>query len=159
MYSQTVRKSAPSHPAVDLVAFRDQADYDFFGFENPNVINIALQAIVDSGSQCCVWSWRECQQAGFTRDQLIPVRQKLNAVSRNTIRIYDAVVLQIGGRHAGLNDCQEAATIVYISGDITGFYLSNEAMKQLSLLPQMEQLDEVDETKGELTTDSYVKIS
>ena len=130
-----IRKPAPSHPAVELVANTDQADYDFFGFQNPEILRVAIKAIVDSGAQCCVWSWKECQQAGFTREHLIPVRQKLNAVSKNTIRIYGAVVLRLCGRFDGLDDSQEAAAIVYVSPDVTGFYLSNEVMKQLSIVP------------------------
>ncbi len=130
------RKSAPSHPAVDLVAFTDQVDYNYFGFENPNAGNIHIKAIVDSGAQCCVWSWRECQKAGFTREKLIPVRQKLNAVSKNSIRIYGAVILRMYGTTSGINDCQPAVAIVYVSPDVTGFYLSNEAMKQLLIVPE-----------------------
>ncbi len=131
-----IRKSAPSHPVVDLAAYTDQDDYSYFGFENPEAHNIHIKAIVDSGAQCCVWSWRECQQAGFTRDRLIPVRQKLNAVSRNTIRIYGAVVLRMFGTTSEMNACQPAVAIVYVSPDVTGFYLSNEAMKQLLIVPE-----------------------
>ena len=133
-----VRKPAPAHPAVNLVAYTDSSDYAYFGFQNhnPHAQNIRLQAIVDSGAQCCVWSWQECKAAGIKREQLIPVKQKLNAVSKDAIRIYGAVIIRVYGtplvQSAGQPSC---AAIVYVSPDVKGFYLSNDVMKQLLIVP------------------------
>ena len=125
-----VKKSAPSHPKVALVAHTSNNDYKHFGFQNPQVQNVLIDAIADSGAQCCVWGWKQCSEAGLTHEQLIPVRQQLNAVSSTSIRIYGAVVLRMCGQ-----DDNTCAAIVYISPDVSGFYLSNEAMKQLFIVP------------------------
>ena len=128
-----VRKTAPSHPAIALFGGTLNHDYNHFGFENPGITNIPINAIVDSGAQCCVWSWRDCKAAGFVRTDLIPVRQKLNAVSKNNIRIYGAIILRLSDKPGEVNDGQHGA-IIYISPDVTGFYLSNESIKQLGIV-------------------------
>ena len=130
-----IKRSAPSHPSVNLMGYTDQQDYDHFRFSNPKVRNICIDAVVDSGAQCCVWSWRECKAAGFKREDLIPVKQKLNAVSKDSIRIYGEIILRMHG--TSLADLEEpSAGIVYVSPDVTGFYLSNDVMKQLSIVPK-----------------------
>ena len=129
-----IRKSAPSHPAIALYVGTLGTDYDYFGYEDPVISNIPITAIVDSGAQCCVWSWDECKASGFKREDLIPVRQKLNAVSNNNIRIFGAVILRLSGDPFG-TDTNQCGTITYVSPDVNGFYLSNEAMKQLQIVP------------------------
>ena len=65
------------------------------------------------------------QSGWFKREDLIPVKQKLNAVSKDSIRIYGAIILRMHG--TSLADLEEpSAAIIYISPDITGFYLSND---------------------------------
>jgi hypothetical protein len=130
-----VKKPAPSHPTVTLTAHTDESDYTQFGFSNPNVKNVNLQAIVDSGAQCCVWGWKDCNRAGFTYKHLIPVKQKLNAVSKSAVRIHGAVILRMSGTSLASSANKPCAAIVYVSPDVSGFYLSNEAMKQLLIVP------------------------
>ena len=115
-----VKRPASSYPAVSLHAGTLDADYKHFGFDNPCITNIPITVIVDSGAQCCVWSWRECKAAGFKHEHLIPVRQKLNAVSKNNIRIYAAIILRMSGT-AGAANTEQCGVIVYISPDVAGF--------------------------------------
>ena len=65
---------------------------------------------------------------------MIPVRQKLNAVSRMRINIYGAVILRMNGvsQDERKHSC---AAIIYVSPDVSGFYLSKEAMIQLQIIP------------------------
>ena len=129
-----VRKSAPPHPTLSVFAGTLKADYEHFGFSHPDAMNIPLHAITDSGAQCCVWSWAQCRDAGFKREDLIPVRQKLNAVSKDSIRIIGAVILRLSSSPNGTKETQCGA-IVYVSPDVTGFYMSNDTMKTLKIVP------------------------
>ncbi len=130
-----IPKQKTNHPKVTLEARTEIADYRGFGFEQPIVSKFIIEAVVDSGAQCCVWGWDNCQLAGFKREDLIPVKQKLNGVSKSSIEIYGAVVLRMCGVSSSTRSIQCAA-IVYVSPNISGFYLSEEAMKQLHIIPK-----------------------
>ena len=92
-------------------------------------------AIVDSGAQVCVWGWNQCRAAGFTRNDLTPVKQKLNGVSKSQIIIYGAVLLRLHGT-SNLGDHYSAAAIVYVSPDVSGLYISKQVMIQLCIVPE-----------------------
>ena len=127
-------KLAQPHPTVQLTVSTDVSDYEGFGFHHPGVSDHTINAIVDSGAQCCLWGLNGCQAAGFSQSDLIPVQQKLNAVSRMRIKICGAVILRMHGiSPSGTN--HSCAAIVYISPDVSGFYLSKEAMIQLKIVP------------------------
>ena len=127
-------KLAQPHPTVQLKVSTDSSDYEGFGFDNPGILDQLIKAIVDSGAQCCLWGLADCLAAGFRQSDLIPVRQKLNAVSRMRINIYGAVILRMNGvsQDERKHSC---AAIVYVSPDVSGFYLSKEAMIQLQIIP------------------------
>ena len=131
-----IPKSNTSHPKLRLEARTNDGDYRGFGLENPKSYKCTflVEAITDSGAQCCVWGWVQCQAAGFTLDDLIPVKQKLNGVSKSRIEIYGAVILRMSGTTTSTRKIGCAA-IVYVSPSISGFYLSEDAMKQLKIIP------------------------
>ena len=81
-------KLAQPHPTVQLSVSTEKADYDRFGLDHPRFLKHSIKAIVDSGAQCCLWGLLDCLAAGFSQSNLIPVKQKLNAVSRIRINIY-----------------------------------------------------------------------
>ena len=85
-------------------------------------------------AQCCLWGLADCLAAGFNQSDMIPVRQKLNVVSRMCINIYGAVILRMNGvsQDEKKHSC---AAIVYVSTDVSGFYLSKKAMIQLQIIP------------------------
>ena len=127
-------KLAQPHPTVVLQVSTKQSDYDYFKLMHPVLAGHTITAIVDSGAQCCLWGWNNCRAAGFKRGDLIPVKQKLTAVSKSRISIFGAVILRIYG--TSLSGKQySAACIVYISPDVSGFYLSQDAMIQLEIVP------------------------
>ena len=129
-----IRKPAQPHPTLQLTLSTDASAYRRFGVSTiPRVMNHVFTAIIDSGAQCCLWGWRECEAAGFTYNDLIPVKQKLNAVSKSTITIYGAAILRISGTSTSGIPCS-SAVIAYVSPDVSGFYLSREAMVQLQIV-------------------------
>ena len=125
---------AQPHPTVRLMVATECSDYEEFGFNRPSVSNHGVQAIIDSGAQCCLWGWSDCKAAGFQQDDLLPVKQKLSAVSRLRINIYGAVILRMTGVSPSGQE-HSCAAIVYVSPDVSGFYLSKEAMIRLQIVP------------------------
>ena len=127
-------KVAQPHPTVELNVSTTVSDYEGFGFPYPAINKHHITAIVDSGAQCCLWGWNDCRAAGFTRKDLIPVKQKLNAVSKSRLTIYGAVILRMTGIDSSGEEFASAA-LVYVSSNVSGFYLSQEAMIQLKIVP------------------------
>ena len=77
----------------------------------------------------------EYRTAGIKRCDLIPVKQKLNAVSKAKINIYGALILRLSGQSA-TGENFFAAAIVYVSPDISRFYMSQHVMVLLGIVPQ-----------------------
>ena len=88
---------AQPHPTVLLKIYTDCTDYEVFGFHGPRITNHNIKGIVDSGAQCCLWGWNDCRAAGFREEDVLPVKQKLNAVSKSRLNIYGAVILRMAG--------------------------------------------------------------
>ena len=87
--------------------------------------------MADSGAQSCLWSYKEFIASGFSDSDLIPVSTDLVAANKSPIDLAGAVILRLQG-HNSSNSC---ATMVYISRDANGFYLSCEAMIDLKIVP------------------------
>jgi hypothetical protein len=90
-------KLTQSHPTIKLTAFTRKLDYDHFGLKFPPMQTHDIVAITDSGAQCCLWGWNDCVKAGLNRNDLVPVKQRLNDVSKSSIKIYGAVLLRMYG--------------------------------------------------------------
>ena len=117
-----MRKMAQSHPTLKLTISTAASDYNGFGFSfTPKAESYEFTAIIDSGAKCCLWGWQGCKAAGFCNNHLIPVKQKLNAVSKSNITIYGAMMLQLSGNSIRGTKCS-STVIVYVSPDVSGFY-------------------------------------
>ena len=127
-------KLAQPHPTVPLTLSTFTDDYELFKLRCPNDVSTQVTAVADSGAQVCIWSWSQCRAAGFTRGDLIPVKQKLNAVSKSPITIYGAVLLRLQGISASGEE-HFAAAVVYVSPEVTSFYMSRDVMIQLGIIP------------------------
>ena len=92
-----------------------------------------VQGLADSGAQSNVWSLNEYLAAGFSLDDLSPVTLALNAANKSAIRIDGALFVTLSGKMANgsLITCK---TMVYVSRDVNGFYLSYSTMLDLGML-------------------------
>ena len=126
---------AKPHPKVKLTAFTRRSDYEFFGLRFIPMTTQDIEVITDSGAMVPVWGWSDCKRAGFNRNDLIPAKQKLNGVCKSTIKIYGAVLLRMYGISPE-GEKMTCAVMVYVSPDVSGFYLSEDAMLQLKIVPQ-----------------------
>ena len=118
------RSKLTNHPRV-LLNLRPQ-------LANPNR-SVTVNALADSGAQSDVWSLDEYIKAGFSRGDLHPVTLGLNAANKSAIRIEGAFFGTITG---GSETQIEAKSMIYVSSDVRGFYLSYETMMNLDMLPK-----------------------
>ena len=122
------------HPTIDLTMTLARKDYKAFSFRRPkNFHPFTFKAKLDSCAQSCLWSLKDCMQAGFQKEDLIPVSLKLNAANKSSIEIVGAVIARL---HGTLPDGKEisCATMIYVSPSAEGFFLSLEAMLDMGLL-------------------------
>ena len=89
---------AQPHPTIEINVSTSISDYTKLNLPYVAITNYPVTAIVDSGAQCCLWGWKECQESGFRKCDLVPVKQKLNAVSKSSIEIFGAVILRMCGQ-------------------------------------------------------------
>ena len=94
-----------------------------------------VQALADSGAQSDVWSLEEYLRAGYTTDKLHPVRLALNAANKSSIHIDGAFFGTISGRTQS-GTILSTKSMIYVSRDVRGFYLSYDTMLNLDMLPK-----------------------
>ena len=91
--------------------------------------------MADSGAQSCLWSMNGFRAAGFSNEHLIPVNMDLVAANKSPISIEGAALLRLQG-FSPKGDHITCASMVYISNQAKGFYLSREAMMDLGIVSQ-----------------------
>ena len=92
-----------------------------------------VQGLADSGGQSDVWSLDEYCKAGYSPDDLSPVALSLNAANKSAIHVDGAFFTTISGTTSdgGIITCK---SMVYVSRDVHGFYLSYSTMLNLDML-------------------------
>ena len=123
-----------SHPTIRLRITTNEVDFSEFSMPHPSIAPKHIDVIVDSGAQSCLWSKREFLRCGFNSEDLIPVRHTMKAANTDLIKIDGAIFLRLSGRTTNGNPV-EAAAIVYISPDARSFYISQDVMTQLGIIP------------------------
>ena len=127
-----------SHPSMPFTLSVCKKDYRSFSLNCPNVASCAIDTKLDSCAQSCLWSLRDCLKAGFKMDDLIPVKLSLSAANKSRISIAGALLIRLNGKtSSGKTIC---ATMVYVSPDADGFFLSLEAMLDLGLINRGSEL-------------------
>ena len=82
------RARLASHPHVELTITPDNAP------SRP----ITVQGLADSGAQSDVWSLDAYLQAGYSKDDLLPVSLNLHAANKSPIHIDGAFFTTISGK-------------------------------------------------------------
>ena len=114
-----------NHPSTQLNVTNDSS---------PS-FSTTVNALADSGAQTDVWSMEEFLRAGFSIDKLTPVRLTLNAANKSAIRIDGAFLGTISGRTPN-GTLLTTKSMIYVSRDVRGFYLSYDTMLNLDMLPK-----------------------
>lgn len=122
-----------AHPTVKLSLSTEKRDYCSFKAECPVVQPVFINAIADTGAQSNLWSLQDCLDAGYSRDDLLPVDMSLSAANKSAITITGALLTHLSGdtSSGGTVSCP---TMVYVSPSVTGFYLSYETMIDLGII-------------------------
>ena len=80
-----------SHPTLKLTLSVDPSDYHGFGQNStPKVDCYELTSIIDSGAEGCLWGRQDYRAAGLTKHDLIPVRQRIDAISKSSKSIFNS---------------------------------------------------------------------
>ena len=101
----------------------------------PNVNPVTISAMADTGAQSCLWSMDAFLAAGFLLSDLIPVKIDLVAANKSPIRIEGAIVVRLSADGADVIT-RSCATMVYISRQAKGMYISMENMMDLAIIPR-----------------------
>eukprot|EP00111_Clytia_hemisphaerica_P020937 TCONS_00061733-protein len=123
------------HPRVELLLSVLSSDYKQFGKRCPSIAPSKIMALADTGAQSCLWSMDEFESLGFTKDDLIPVSINLMAANKSPIKVEGAARVRLEGT-AYDGSKRLCATMVYISRQAQGFYLSLENMMDLGIVPK-----------------------
>ena len=124
-----------SHPRLRLRAIIEKTDYIDLGLNYISITPFYIDVVTDSGAQSCVWSMKGFILSGFKTSDLIPVKHSMAAANKLPIKIVGAILLRLSGKddHGRTHEC---AVMVYISPDVEDFFLSEDAMKQLAIIPK-----------------------
>ena len=101
--------------------------------ENKQSAPTAVDGVADSGAQSNVWSLAEYLASGYDKTSLAPVNLSLNAANKSAIRIDGAFFAEITGTTAE-GKTIGAKSMIYVSRDVKGFYLSYSTMVDLGML-------------------------
>ena len=145
------------HPAMPLSLSVRKEDYKSFKVSCPKVSGVAITAKLDSCAQSCLWSLRAFFQAGFKKEDLIPVSLSMSAANKSHIRIVGALIVRLSGiSKQGENI--SCSTMVYVSPSADGFYLSLEAMIDLGVINRSSQSFPTELQQGIGSTNSSVSM-
>ena len=126
----------PCHPRLRLRATTEKTDYYSLGLNKfVSITPFHIDVVTDSGAQACVWSLKGFILSGFKTSDLIPIKHSMAAANKLPIKIEGAIVLRLSGKDDN-GEKHECAVIVYVSSDVDDFFLSEEAMKQLAIIPK-----------------------
>ena len=127
-------------PNMDLNLSVRKKDYNSFSFKCPQVNKgVSVQVKLDTCAQSCLWSFKDCLNAGFTRGDLIPVTFSMSAANKSRIEIIGALFIRLDGVSKDGKNIS-SATMVYVSPKADGFFLSLEAMVDLELIKRNSPL-------------------
>ena len=118
---------------LDLNISVNRGDYKSFGLRSPSVRPSRIRGMMDTGAQSCLWSLNDFLAAGFAMSDLVPVTMDLEAANKSPITIEGAVFLRLSGS-SPTNETRSCATMVYVSRQARGFFLSMEAMIDLGII-------------------------
>ena len=123
------------HPKLHLKLSIAASDYKVIGRMCHNVNPVTISAMADTGAQSCLWSMDAFLAAGFLLSDLIPVKIDLVAANKSPIRIEGAIVARLSadGANGITHSC---ATMVYVSRQAKGMYISMENMMDLAIIPR-----------------------
>ena len=96
----------------------------------PSADPVAVNGIVDTGAQACIWGAADFYKSGYEEQNLVRVKQKVAAINRQPIDILGAVFLTVEVNSLTTN------AMVFVTPDIQGLYLSRQVLTELYVIPE-----------------------
>ena len=119
------------HPRVDITISADSHTGRRMASKSDICVNV--RAIADSGAQSNLWSLKEYLNAGFSREDLLPVSLSLTAANASPVSIEGAFFALIKGR-APSGSMVSCRAMVYVSKMANGFFMSYDTMLDMGIL-------------------------
>ena len=123
------------HPTLSLTVSINKQDYVTFERHPPSIDPFELSVVADTGAQSCLWGLNNFLRSGFTEADLIPVHHSLYAANKVEIPVSGAILLRLSGL-SPTGQTHTAAVMVYVSPSSNKFYLSEQALIQLNVIPE-----------------------
>ena len=123
------------HPTLKLLVSADPSDYEAINHPAPKIVPCDVCVVTDTGAQSCLWGLSDFLRCGFKQTDLIPVKHTLYAANKEKIEISGAILIRLSGTDDH-GELRTAAIMAYVSPRTQRFYLSEEALVQLRVIPR-----------------------
>ena len=123
-----IKRAAWKQPQLKLQVSPCLSMYSKLNTEPPRVSKTWVDGVADTGAQICLWGLSAFYKAGFKKSHLIRVKQRIVAANRQPVTISGAVFLRL---EAG---CYSAHVMVYVTPEVSGFYISRQALTLLKVI-------------------------
>ena len=118
------------HPRLRLVVRPCEEMYSNLNARIPDAGPVVVDGIADTGAQACLWSARDFYRAGYKKQDLFEVKQRIAAANRQPLKIVGAAFLKVEA-----NDLT-TQLMAFITPDIHGLYLSQQVLTELYVIPR-----------------------
>ena len=118
------------HPRLRLVVRPCEEMYSNLNARIPDAGPMVVDGIADTGAQACLWSARDFYRAGYKKQDLFEVKQRIAAANRQPLKIVGAAFLKVEA-----NDLM-TQLMAFITPDIHGLYLSRQVLTELYVIPR-----------------------
>ena len=82
---------------------------------------VLVSALADTSAQWNLWGWKNFQDAGFGKNDLIPVSVTIQAANKILVYILGALKATVS-RMTPKNEIVSCNSIIYVSDSVTGFF-------------------------------------
>ena len=96
----------------------------------PDVGPMVVDGVADTGAQVCLWSATDFYKSGYKKWDLVEVKQKIAAASRQPIEIMGAVFLSVEANSLTTN------LMASVTPDVHGLYLPRQVLTELYVIPK-----------------------
>ena len=122
-------------PTITLKASIDHKAYHAIHKIAPVAQPVEMKCISDSGCMSALAPITVLQKMGLSEKNLLPVKKRMKTAAEGEIHISGAIFLQLSGTDSE-GKTHSARSMVYISPEVTAFYLSRHCMEQLKIIPE-----------------------
>ena len=140
--NQWSQQHPKSPPVLQITAALDRAAYKELKLNLPELVRKpgagharARVATADTGAQLTVMNTKELQALGIKAESIFPLATSVNTVTKKAIEIIGGVFLRLSAHDERSGKVSHTRQLCYISNNVKGIYLSEDACKALQVIP------------------------